>query len=249
MTGPAAGAGQPHAGEPARGAARETPIRVVLADDHAVVRLGLRTLLAAAPDVEVVGEADDGTAALALAERLAPDVVVMDLSMGGMDGATATRVLAERRAATGTGPRVLVLTMHEEEEYLIPLLEAGASGYVVKHGASTELLEALRTVAAGGTYVRAAAARVLAEGWARRATRDERRARLDALSDRERTVFQLIAQGFGTTQIGERLHISAKTADTYRRRINDKLGLAERADYVRLALELGLLGAAVPEGR
>jgi DNA-binding NarL/FixJ family response regulator len=212
-------------------------IRVVLADDHAVVRLGLRTLLGSATDIQVVGEATDGAEALALCRELMPDVVVMDLSMDGMDGATATRLLA----AEGTRTRVLVLTMHDEEEYLIPLLDAGAAGYVVKSAVSTELLDAIRTVASGRTFVRPEAARVLADGWSRRAATDEARQRFEQLSDRERTVFVLMAQGYSTSQIGDRINVSAKTVDTYRRRINDKLGLSERADYVRLALRLGVL--------
>jgi DNA-binding NarL/FixJ family response regulator len=212
-------------------------IRVVLADDHAVVRLGLRTLLASAADIQVVGEANDGAEALVLCRELTPDVVVMDLSMGGMDGATATRALVTEGART----RVVVLTMHDEEEYLIPLLDAGASGYVVKSAVSTELLDAIRTVASGRTFVRPEAARVLADGWSRRAATDEARQRFEQLSDRERTVFVLMAQGYSTSQIGERINVSAKTVDTYRRRINDKLGLAERAEYVRLALRLGVL--------
>jgi DNA-binding NarL/FixJ family response regulator len=213
------------------------PVRVLLADDHSVVRLGLRALLGAAPDIEVVGEAADGDAAIALAASLRPDVVVMDLSMGGKDGVTATRELV----AVQPDARVLVLTMHEEEEYLIPLLEAGAMGYVVKSAASSTLLTAVRTVAAGERFVRPEAARVLANGWARRSAGDESRRRYDSLSEREREVFELIARGYSTSQIGERLFISAKTADTYRRRVNDKLGVGERSDYVRLALELGLL--------
>jgi DNA-binding NarL/FixJ family response regulator len=212
-------------------------IRVVLADDHAVVRLGLRTLLGSAADIQVVGEANDGAEALALCRQLTPDVVVMDLSMGGMDGATATRALATE----GSRTRVVVLTMHDEEEYLIPLLDAGAAGYVVKSAVSTELLDAIRTVASGRTFVRPEAARVLADGWSRRAATDEARQRFEQLSDRERTVFVLMAQGYSTSQIGERINVSAKTVDTYRRRINDKLGLAERAEYVRLALRLGVL--------
>jgi DNA-binding NarL/FixJ family response regulator len=212
-------------------------IRVVLADDHAVVRLGLRTLLGSAADIQVVGEAADGAEALALCRELTPDVVVMDLSMNGMDGATATRALATEGART----RVLVLTMHDEEEYLIPLLDAGAAGYVVKSAVSTELLDAIRTVASGRTFVRPEAARVLADGWSRRAATDEARQRFEQLSDRERTVFVLMAQGYSTSQIGERINVSAKTVDTYRRRINDKLDLAERAEYVRLALRLGVL--------
>jgi DNA-binding NarL/FixJ family response regulator len=187
--------------------------------------------------VEVVGEAADGREAVRLAAQLAPDVVVMDLSMEGMDGTAATRELASKEG----GPRVLVLTMHEEEDYLIPLLEAGAAGYIVKSAVSEDLLTAIRTVARGRVYVRPAAAAVLAAGWTRRAQQSEARARYEQLSDRERDVFRLIAQGYSSSQIGERLNISAKTADTYRRRINDKAGLAERADYVRLAVELGLL--------
>ena len=219
-------------------------VRVLLVDDHDVVRLGLRTLLASASDIEIVGEAGDGEEALAACERLSPDLVVLDLSMKGMDGAAVTRELRRR----GSPAKVLVLTMHDEEDYLIPLLEAGAQGYLVKREVSAELVGAVRTVAAGRTFVRAAAAEVLAAGWARRAQEDERRSRYEQLSEREKEVFLLIAQGFSTTQIGERLFISAKTADTYRRRINDKTGLAERADYVRLALELGLLSAeAAPE--
>jgi len=213
-------------------------IRVLLVDDHAVLRLGLRTLLAADPGLEVVGEAGDGAEALAMCERVRPHVVVMDLVMEGMDGVAATRALAQSHPDA----RVLVLTMHEEEDYLIPLLEAGASGYIVKEAASADLLDAVRTVAAGRTFVRPAAARVLAEGWARRSAQAETRARYEALSERERDVFGLMAQGYSSSQIGERLFISAKTVDTYRRRINEKLGVSERAEYIRLALDLGLLG-------
>ena len=212
-------------------------IRVVLADDHAVVRLGLRTLLAAAADIEVVGEARDGEEALTLCRELEPDVAVMDLSMEGMDGAAATRALV----AQGSRTRVVVLTMHEEEEYLIPMLDAGASGYVVKSAVSTELLDAIRTVAAGRTFVRPEAARVLADGWTRRAATDEARQKVAQLSEREHTVFVLMARGYTTSQIGERINVSAKTVDTYRRRVNEKLGVTERADYVRLALRLGVL--------
>ncbi|MBV9775319.1 MAG: response regulator transcription factor [Gemmatimonadetes bacterium] len=226
--------------ESAERGAGERPIRVLLADDHSVVRLGLRALLGTAPDIEVAGEAGGGAEAIALVESLRPDVVIMDLSMGDVDGITATRELVARRSPT----RVLVLTMHEEEEYLIPLLEAGAMGYVVKSAASSTLLTAVRTVAAGRRFVRPEAAQVLAEGWVRRTSADETRQRYELLSEREREVFLLMAQGYSTSQIGKRLFISAKTANTYCRRINDKLEISERADYVRLALELGLLTSA-----
>jgi DNA-binding NarL/FixJ family response regulator len=212
-------------------------IRVVLVDDHSVFRLGLKAVLAGAPDIEVVGEASDGEEALRLCARLNPDLAVMDLTMTGMDGIAATRQLATERSGT----RVLVLTMHDEEDYLIPLLEAGASGYIVKSAAARELVDAIRRVAAGEVFVRPAAAPVLAKGWTRRATRGEARALYVTLSDRERDVLQLFAQGYTSAQIGERLRISSKTVDTYKRRINEKTGLAERAEYVKLALELGLL--------
>lgn len=221
---------------------RMPALTVVVADDHDVVRLGLRALLGTAEGVQVVGEARNGLEAVQLVEALKPDVVVMDISMSIMDGLAATRELSRRQTAT----RVLALTMHEEDAYLVPLLEAGAMGYVVKSAASSLLLDAVRTVAAGRRFVRPEAAQILAEAFVKRATRDETRQRFDALSERERAVFLLLAQGHGSTVIGERLHISAKTVDTYRRRINDKLDLSERADYVRLALSLKLLDTGEP---
>jgi DNA-binding NarL/FixJ family response regulator len=211
--------------------------RVLLVDDHGVVRLGLRTLLSSHADMDVVGEAGDGREAIAFIETNAVDVVVLDLTMPGMDGHSATKEIARRFPAT----RVLILTMHDEEDYLLPLLESGASGYIVKDSASADLVEAIRAAAAGRVFVRESAAQVLASGWTRRASHDPARAAFDTLSDREREVFRLMAQGYSSTQIGARLFISAKTVDTYRRRINDKMGFTERAQYIRLALDLGLL--------
>lgn len=213
-------------------------IRVMLVDDHAIVRTGLRAVLGAAPEVEVMGEAASGTEAVALLARARADVVVMDISMADGDGITATREIT----GTGTGaPRVLVLTMHAEEAYLEAVLEAGASGYLVKSTADRELVDAVRAVARGEVYVRPAAARVLAQGARRREERETDRARFERLTDRERAVMQLIAEGYTAPEIGERLAISPKTVDTYKQRINDKLGLTHRADYVKLALKLGLL--------
>jgi two-component system response regulator NreC len=212
-------------------------IRVVIADDHAIVRIGVRALLDTAPDVEVVGEAGSGEEALRLCTDLRPDVVVLDLSMTGIDGLETTRRLRRRSEP----PKVLALTMHEEDDYLIPALEAGVHGYIVKSAASAELLDAVRAVARGKTWVRPSAAPILARGFSRRAAREELHAVYEQLSEREREVFRLIAQGHATTRIGELLHVSPKTVDTYRRRVNDKLGTTDRSDYVRLALELGLL--------
>lgn len=143
-----------------------TQIRVVLVDDHAIVRTGLRAVLGAAPEIEVVGEASGGHEAVALLEHTPADVVVMDISMAEGDGITATRTITHRE--TGPSPRVLVLTMHAEEAYLEAVLEAGASGYVVKSTADRELVEAVRAVAKGDIYVNPAAGRVLARGARRR---------------------------------------------------------------------------------
>ena len=196
-------------------------IRVVLADDHTVVRAGLKAVLGAARDIEVIGEAKTGREAVALAERFKPDVIVMDVSMPDMDGTEATKEMI----AKGLPVKVLILTMHIEEDYLIPLMEAGAAGYLVKSAADRELVDAVRAVAHGDVYVRASAARVLAK-------------------NRERDVLKFVAQGFSAPEIGEKLFISPKTVDTYKQRIHEKLGLSHRSDYVQLALKLGLLTKA-----
>ena len=212
-------------------------IRVLLVDDHAVVRAGLKAVLGTAKDVDVVGEANNGREAITLIERFKPDVVVMDLTMGEMDGMTATREIVQRKFET----RILVLTMHAEEEYLLEVLKAGAHGYLVKSAADRELVDAVRAVARGDTYVRPAAARVLARGLTQKDPAAEDRARFEKLTERERDVLRLVAQGYSSPEIGEKLFISPKTVDTYKQRINEKLGLAHRADYVRLALKLQLL--------
>jgi two-component system, NarL family, response regulator NreC len=214
-------------------------IRVVLVDDHAIVRTGLKAVLADAPEIDVVGEASGGNEAVDLLTRIAADVVVMDLSMSDGDGLTATREII----STGDGTRVLVLTMHAEEAYLEAVLEAGASGYLGKANADQDLVEAVHAVARGEIFVQPSAARVLAQGARRRDEQATERARYERLTDREREVMRLIAEGYTAPEIGEQLAISPKTVDTYKQRVNDKLGLAHRADYVKLALKLGLLQA------
>lgn len=213
------------------------PIRVILADDHAVVRAGLKAVLGASPEIEVVGEASDGAEAVELAERLDPDVVIMDLTMDRMDGATATREIVAKKLRA----RVLVLTMHAEEDYLLPVLEAGAAGYLMKNAADRELVEAVRTVARGDMFIRPSAARILAQGITKKDPLDAERARFERLTDREQNVLRLTAQGYSAPEIGERLFISPKTVDTYKQRIGDKLGLTHRAEYIAFALKLGLL--------
>ena len=214
-------------------------IRVVLVDDHAIVRTGLKAVLGADPEIDVVGEASGGHEAVALLATTAADVVVMDLSMADGDGLSATRELTNR----DDGPRVLVLTMHAEEAYLEAVLEAGASGYLGKATADRDLVEAIHAVARGEIYVQPTAARVLAQGARRRDEQATDRARYERLTDRERAVMRLIAEGYTAPEIGEQLAISPKTVDTYKQRINEKLDLDHRADYVKLALKLGLLQA------
>jgi DNA-binding NarL/FixJ family response regulator len=213
------------------------PIRVVLADDHAVVRAGLRAVLGSASDTVVIGDAATGREAVLLAASMTPDVIVMDLSMPELDGTAATAEII----ASGGSTRVLVLTMHAEEDYLVPVIEAGASGYLVKSAADRELVEAVRAVARGEVYMRPSAARVLAANLTRKDPVAADRARYEKLTQRERDVLELVARGYSAPEIGERLFISPKTVDTYKQRIQEKLGLSHRSDYVQLALKLGLL--------
>lgn len=222
-------------------------IRVVLVDDHQIVRAGLKAVLSTAKDIMVVGEGGTGKDALVLAERVDPHVIVMDLSMPDMDGLTATRELQKANALRTPTPgepttrRVLVLTMHTEDEHLVALLEAGAGGYLLKSVADRELVDAVRTVAAGDVYVQPSAARALARGLARRDGNVDERARFEKLTDREQVVLKMVAEGFTAPEIGEQLTISPKTVDTYKQRIGEKLGLSHRSDYVKFALKLGLL--------
>lgn len=220
---------------------REGIIQVVLVDDHAVVRAGLKAVLGSAKDIQVVGEGSSGNDAIALIERLDPDVIIMDLSMGEKDGATATRELV----AKGVRTKILILTMHAEDSYLVALLEAGAAGYLVKSAADRELIDAVRAVAAGDVYMQHTAARALANQIKKKATHADDRTRFDKLTERERAVLQLVAGGYSAPEIGEKLFISPKTVDTYKQRINEKLGFAHRSDYVDFALKLGLLAAPV----
>ena len=212
-------------------------IRIVLADDHAVVRAGLRAVLGTAKDLVVVGEASNGREAVDLVERLNPDVLITDLSMPDMDGTAATKAIVARQLPT----KILVLTMHVEEEYLVPLLEAGASGYLVKSAADKELVSAVRAVAYGDNYVSPSASGVLIKGLRRKDPVHEERERYESLTQRERDVLRFVAQGYSAPEIGERLFISPKTVDTYKPRIQEKLGLGHRAEYVQFALKLGLL--------
>lgn len=213
-----------------------TALRVVLADDHEMVRTGMRALLDATPGVEVVGEARDGAEAIDRAAELRPDVLVMDVSMPVLDGAAATERLAREHPAV----KVLVLTAHDDRAHLTRLLEAGAAGFVLKRAAADELVRAIRVVADGGTYVDP----LLAGHLLRDRSRPAGAAPIpagDALSDREEEVLRRIAWGESNKEIASELGISTKTVETYKARITEKLGLKSRTQMVRYALQRGWL--------
>jgi len=210
-------------------------IKVVIADDHQLFRSGIRALLDAESGIEVVGEAQDGEEAVEQVRKIRPDVLIMDLSMPGTNGLDGTR----RVVALGYKTKVLILTAHEEDEYLVPVIEAGASGYLTKTSADTTLVEALRVLARGEVYLPPKATTLLLQRF--RAEDDPDSKGLKSLSAREREVLALTAEGFSSREIGERLFISPKTVDTYRARIMEKLGLTHRSELVRFALRVGLL--------
>jgi two-component system response regulator NreC len=212
-------------------------IRILLVDDHIVLRAGLRALLESEHDMRVVGEASTGEEALDRVRMLKPDVVVMDLSMPGMGGLDATRAITQEAKS-----RVLVLTMHAEEEYLLAVLEAGGSGYVRKTSADQDLVTAIRTVARDEVFLYPTAARLLLQGFRVRGEEHEDDP-LQKLTERERDVLTMTAEGYSSSEIGEKLFISPKTVDTYRSRIMQKLELHHRSELVRFALNTGLLKA------
>lgn len=211
-------------------------IRLLVVDDHPVVRAGLRTLLGAQPDMEVVGEAHDGATALERAAQLRPDVVVMDITMEGMGGLAATRELKRQIPET----KVLVLTMHENEEYLRQMLEAGATGYVLKQAVDTELAVAIRAVHRGEMFLYSSFTRVLLGDLGQGEETEERHS-YDLLSPREQEVLRLVALGYTNQQIADELFLSVKTVETYRARVMEKLSLKSRSALVRYALRHGLL--------
>ncbi len=213
---------------------------VLLVDDHAVVRAGLKALLEASGRVAVVGEASSGEDAVTKARTLEPDVVIMDLAMPGMDGIQATR----RIAALGIETKVLFLTVHDEEEFLLPALDAGAAGFLNKSAADTDLMGAIEAVVRGHSYLPRRAAALIARRKARR-TASERDA--EALSDREQTAIELCARGFSAAEAGRKMCLSRKTVEGYIARAKLKLGLRNRRDIVRFALESGLLRSETEE--
>lgn len=214
-------------------------LRIVLADDHVMLRDGLKSLVNAQPDMEVVGEADDGRAALEKAQELRPDVVVMDISMPELNGIQATEQLKCRSCGT----KVLVLTAYDEVGYLRQLLEAGASGYVLKKAAAEDLVKAIRVVASGGVYLDPTLAGKVVDGYV---GRKKLRGALQGveLSGREEEVLRLVAWGYTNKEVAGYLNISVKTVETHKTNLMEKLDLNGRSEIVRYALRRGWLSEA-----
>ena len=212
-------------------------IRILLADDHAVVREGLKTLIRAQRDMMVVGEADDGQAVVKRAVELNPDVVVLDVSMPKLNGATASQQLKKSLPSI----KIVALTVHEDRSYLEQLLGAGASGYVLKRAAPQDLIKALRTVAAGGTYLDPQVAGTIVESFVGQKRGTMRPASAGELTEREASVARLVAQGYTNKEISTQLGVSVKTVETHKAHCMEKLGLHSRAELVRYACERGWL--------
>jgi len=214
-------------------------IKVIVADDHAIVREGVRMILAREPDIEVVGEAADGEQALELVAAQRPQVVIMDISMPGMGGIEAT----QRLKAEHPEIQVLALTMHEDESYVFQLLRAGAAGYVLKRAAAQDLVQAVRAASRGEAFLYPSVARKVVEDYLKRVETGEERERYDGLTAREKEILTLIAGGLSNQQIAEKLYISIKTVQTHRAHILEKLGLHDRTELVRYAIRKGLIEA------
>jgi DNA-binding NarL/FixJ family response regulator len=214
-------------------------ISVLLADDHQIVRDGLRSLLAKEPDIEVIGEAENGQEAIDLSRELCPDVVVMDIGMRELNGIEATRRLVE----ICPGTRVVALSMHADRRYVSEMLAAGASAYLLKDGAFDELAAAIRAVAEGRSYLSQSVSGTVLDDYVRRmadGTAEPSSTTGRALSPREREVLQLIAEGCSTKEAAARLHLSVKTVETHRRQIMDKLGIYNIAGLIKYAVREGL---------
>ncbi|HTI14578.1 MAG TPA: response regulator transcription factor [Dictyobacter sp.] len=212
-------------------------IRILLADDHTILRAGLRMMLNAQPDMEVIGEAQDGRQAILEAQRLQPDIILMDITMPDLNGIEATRQIKRQIPDV----KILVLTMHEHDEYVFQALRAGASGYMLKEAADTDLITAIHVIKCGQFYLSPTAQSVVVGDYLQRVHTGEERDSYSSLTEREREILKLVAEGHTNNQIAERLIISPKTVDTHRTHIMDKLNLHSRAELVKYAMRRGLL--------
>ncbi len=213
------------------------PIRVLIVDDHTIVRAGIRLLLQAEDDIQVVGEAGDGETAVAAVAELRPDVVLMDVAMPGISGLEATRTIKHRWPDV----QVLALTMHRSDDYFFRMLEAGASGYVLKGADPGELITAIRIVHRGQVFLYPTLAKKLVTDYLDRVRSGEVQAPYANLTDREIEVLRLIAEGRTSAEIGELLHLSPHTVQSYRRALMEKLNLHDRVELVKYAIRRGLI--------
>jgi two-component system, NarL family, response regulator NreC len=212
-------------------------IRVLLADDHTIVRQGVKMILSNEPDIEVVGEAEDGRAAVEMAKKLKPDVAVLDISMPGIDGIEATRQIK----AALPNIHTLALTMHDDDTYVFQVLKAGGSGYVLKRAAASDLVQAIHAARRGKAFLYPALAKAVVADYLKRVESGEGRESYDGLTEREREVLTLVAEGATNHEISEKLYISIKTVQTHRTHIMEKLGLHDRTMLVRYAVRKGLI--------
>ena len=218
--------------------ARKPKIRILLADDHAILRSGLRLLVNSQADMEVVAEAPDGEQAVDAAREVRPDVALMDLTMPGAGGMRALQEMVRDCPKT----RVLILTMHDDPAYLRSVLAAGASGYVLKRSVDAELLAAIRAVHRGGTFVDPSLANVLVQDvLTKKGSKARHTGPGEILSERELQVLKLVARGYSSQQIAKQILVGVKTVETYRARLAQKLGLRTRSEVVRFAVQMGLL--------
>ncbi len=214
-------------------------ISVLLADDHRILREGIKSLLEKAPDIQVVGEAAEGGEAVAKAQRLSPDVVLMDITMPGMNGLEATRQIK----ALKPGVKVLILTMHESNQYISQFLRSGASGYVLKDTAAQELVGAIRVVGQGDAFLYPSIARKLLEEYLQKVQNGEESQSYDGLTDREQEVLKLIAEGRSNREIADTLSLSVRTVQAHRAHLMGKLHMHDRTELVRYAIRKGLIPA------
>ncbi|MBI5303705.1 MAG: response regulator transcription factor [Chloroflexi bacterium] len=209
----------------------------MLVDDHEIVRAGLRMLLSTQDDIEIIAEVDNGRTAVERAKELKPDIILMDITLPDLDGFEATRQI--KRALPNTA--ILALTMHESDEYFFKMMQAGASGYVPKKAAPTDLITAIRTVREGNVFLYPSLAKALVRDYMGRAAQGEDRASLDGLTDREQEVLRHIADGLTNQEIADRLTISVKTVERHRANIMAKLNLHSRTELVKYAIRKGLI--------
>ncbi len=213
------------------------PIRILLADDHTIVRDGLRALVEKQPDMTVSGEAADGREAVQIAEENAPDVVVMDIAMPNMNGIEATRRIVAQRPATG----VVILSMHQDESYVLRSLKAGARGYLLKDSLRSDVVEAIRSVAQGRSFLTRKVSRLLQEDYIRQMERRGVEDSYDLLTDREREILQLIAEGRTNKEVANVLNIGLTTVETHRTHILQKLGLHSVPELILYAVRKGII--------